>query len=87
MVYLQYEWQPLIDAGVSLVAEQHLGDSPLHVAARLDLVGIMQQLIGTGLAWVNAVNWKSSTPLHAAAAATQVEAVQELLNAGADTCG
>lgn len=73
----------LLDNEADVNIADKMGDTPLHIAARLQDSYIVQLLLNEG-ADENAGNVRGQTPLHVAVETAQPDNVRELLAAGAD---
>jgi len=74
----------LLDNGASPNTRNLRGETPLHIAAALGYVKILELLVKNGGAWLEVEDEVGDTPLHFAVREGQVEAIECLLNLGAD---
>ncbi|PIG89904.1 ankyrin repeat domain protein [Aspergillus arachidicola] len=75
--------QPLVRAGVWVNSRNNAGLAPVHLAAQIGDVGILELLLENDAA-VNALTDKGLTPLHIAVSEGKQDIVQLLLDNGAD---
>lgn len=93
--FTSWQWQRLRAAGVNLAFEKHFGGTPLHVAARLGIIDVVQDILASVEAtelsllhqlfiWLNAKTTSGSTALHLAAGNGHIQVVRQLLNANVE---
>ena len=70
----------LLDAGVDINSKNVVGETSVHIAARMGHEGIIEMLLEKG-ALINSINNEGETPLHIVAQTNHIATLQKLLTA------